>query len=49
MNQPVRKPVRRVLTSLTLQILVFFSIWWNVAYYVLNILVFVYKGGCCGV
>ncbi|KAF5839358.1 hypothetical protein DUNSADRAFT_1042 [Dunaliella salina] len=43
-QKPVKKPVRRVLTSLTLQILIFFSIWWNCFYYVLNILVFVYKG-----
>ena len=43
-QQPGKKPVRRVLTSLILQILVFFSVWWNCFYYCLNILVFVYKG-----
>lgn len=44
-----KKPQRRVLTSLTLQIFVFFGIWWDVFYYILNILVFVYKGvpACC--
>jgi len=39
-----KKPRRRVLTSLTLQIFIFFGAWWDVFYYVLNILVFVYKG-----
>ncbi len=40
-----KKPRRRVLTSLSLQIFLFFGSWWDVFYYVLNILVFVYKGG----
>lgn len=37
-------PKRRVLTSLTTQIFIYFGGWWDVFYYVLNILVFVYKG-----
>lgn len=40
----LQKPRRRVLTSLALQIFIFFGGWWDVAYYILNILVFVYKG-----
>jgi hypothetical protein len=39
-----RKPRRRVLTSLALQIFIYFGAWWDVFYYILNILVFVYKG-----
>ena len=41
---PVKKPKRRVLTSLTLEIFVYFGGWWDVFYYVVNILVFVWKG-----
>ncbi|GAX77664.1 hypothetical protein CEUSTIGMA_g5107.t1 [Chlamydomonas eustigma] len=41
---PAKKPKRKVLTSLTLQIFLYFGGWWDVFYYVLNILVFVYKG-----
>ena len=41
---PVKKPRRRVLTSLTLEIFVFFGAWWDVFYYIVNILVFVWKG-----
>lgn len=40
-----QKPRRRVLTSLGFQIFIFFGGWWDVIYYILNILVFVYKGG----
>lgn len=40
-----KKPKRRVLTSLALQVFIYFGAWWDVFYYVLNILVFVYKGG----
>ncbi|GFR49327.1 hypothetical protein Agub_g11353 [Astrephomene gubernaculifera] len=43
-NQQPQKPRRRVLTSLGFQIFIFFGGWWDVAYYILNILVFVYKG-----
>ena len=44
----LQKPRRRVLTSLALQIFIFFGGWWDVAYYILNILVFVYKGALRG-
>ncbi|GFH30810.1 uncharacterized protein HaLaN_29732 [Haematococcus lacustris] len=40
----VKKPRRRVLTSLPLQVFIFFGGWWDVLYFVLNILTFVYKG-----
>ncbi|EFJ45879.1 hypothetical protein VOLCADRAFT_121132 [Volvox carteri f. nagariensis] len=43
-QQPPQKPRRRVLTSLGFQIFIYFGGWWDVAYYILNILVFVYKG-----
>lgn len=39
-----RQPKRRVLTSLWLQVFIYFGAWWDVFYYVINILVFVYKG-----
>lgn len=39
-----KKPKRRVLTSLTLEIFVYFGGWWDVFYYIVNILVFVWKG-----
>jgi hypothetical protein len=42
--QQPRRPKRRVLTSLALQVFIFFGAWWDAFYYVLNILVFVYKG-----
>lgn len=41
-----QKPRRRVLTSLPLEVFIFFGIWWDVFYYILNILVFIYKGAC---
>ncbi|PNH04499.1 Transmembrane protein 216 [Tetrabaena socialis] len=44
-QQPApQKPRRRVLTSLGFQIFIYFGGWWDLAYYILNILVFVYKG-----
>ncbi|GIL83104.1 hypothetical protein Vretimale_11404 [Volvox reticuliferus] len=43
-QQAPQKPRRRVLTSLGFQIFIFFGGWWDVAYYILNILVFIYKG-----
>ncbi|KAG2426456.1 hypothetical protein HXX76_011687 [Chlamydomonas incerta] len=39
-----QKPRRRVLTSLGFQIFIYFGGWWDAIYYILNILVFVYKG-----
>ncbi len=39
-----QKPRRRVLTSLGLQVFVYFGGWWAVVYYIINILIFVYKG-----
>lgn len=42
---PKPRPTRRVLTSLAFQIFIYFGVWWDVIYYVINIMVFVYKGG----
>lgn len=39
-----KKPRRKVLTSLTLEIFIYFGGWFDLVYYILNILVFVYKG-----
>ena len=39
-----KKPRRRVLTSLTLEVFVYFGGWWDVFYYIVNIIVFVWKG-----
>eukprot|EP00798_Chlamydomonas_sp_ICE-L_P009774 gene9774-7656_t len=47
MLPPVKKPKRRVLTSLTLQIFIYFGALWDVFYFVLNLLVFFYKGTSC--
>ncbi len=41
---PSKKPRRRVLTSLLLEIFLFFGGWWDVFFYVLNILIFAWKG-----
>lgn len=38
------KPKRRVLTSLALQVFVFFGAWWDLFWFVLEILVFIWKG-----
>lgn len=46
--QQNKKPKRKVLTSLALQIFIYFGAWWDVFYYIVNILVFVYKGTCTG-
>ena len=39
-----KKPRRRVLTSLTLEVFVYFGGWWDVFYFIVNIIVFVWKG-----
>lgn len=40
---------RPILTSLPLQIFIYFGGWWDVLFWVFSILVFVYKGECCGI
>ena len=39
-----KKPRRRVLTSILLEVFVYFGGLWDIFYYILNILVFVWKG-----
>ena len=43
-----KKPKRKVLTSLSLQVFIYFGAWYDLFYWVLNILVFVYKGEWAG-
>lgn len=37
---------RPILTSLPLQVFIYFGGWWDVFYWVLSILIFIYKGKC---